>query len=110
GRWRRPASGWHERAAARCQRRRVLRHAAGCAALLPGADFRTRLVAVAHNEGGRRRATRCTWLARSDGTIDATGAGDPGLRRALLARAGSRMGEIGVPTALRRRANAGDAG
>ena len=46
---------------------------------------------------GRRRPTPCAWLARGNRTLDATDggrriAGDPGLRRALLARAGGRMG------------------
>src|ERR1700737_5435531 len=79
---------------------------AGRAALLPGADFGAQAAAWGRNEGGGACPTSGTRLTGDIRTRD-TIFGDPGLRRAVLSRAGGRMAGTGRPTAVRRGADAG---
>ncbi len=106
----------------RRQRRRVLRHSVGHAGLPSAAGQRpapslpagavgplrndgVRVAGLARGEEGRGRAAPRTGPAEGNRPRAATDrrtriAGNPGLRRGLLPRAGSRMGEMEWPAAL----------
>ena len=74
----------------------------------PGGPLRHESVRVgelAHGQKDGRRAASGTWSAEGNRPLAAAGhrtriVGNPGLRRGLLSRAGSRMVEMGWPTAL----------
>ena len=112
----RPAIHRHQFRGRRCERRGVLRHPVGHVALLPAAAQRPDpaipagavgplgsdgvLVGVlAWDEEGRGCPAPRTWPTEGNRLRAATDyrtriAGNPGLRRGVLSRAGSRMGEI----------------